>query len=216
MIVIKHWFPVLVLTCSCFCRGDDPITFDQAMQKQPEKFPLLELKTHHESGKAQPMKLALNGKDSFIFNGTRYSGFRFVPDRKEGHKEDDFLWYWTDPVGTGLQAWGIAKVEGRVNGFERFWRLNPKLFPALKDWPPEQKRWIILQSIHGKNLVDGDEYIIWFRFSETDTQPVEFTAAAGFFPKADVNRGYNSRVLSLLGLEMDAKAVSENFHLLAP
>jgi hypothetical protein len=122
-----------------------------------------------EAGKAQWAAVTLNQR------GKRVDAVRLrVP---EGGRRD-LVWAFAYPEKT-LDRWYILPAKGPAGqGFKNFWKATPR--QAFGSNEPKLK--VIVQSHSGEYLEPGEEYVLWFRF--TDDQPATLWIKAALLPQA--------------------------------
>jgi hypothetical protein len=137
--------------------------FVAALQSVAPRFTVIEPAT--APGQAAWQKVELNAR------GKRVDAVRFrVPD---GPRRD-LLWAFAHPPG--MSVWYIAPAAGRPGtGFRNFQKTDlPDLFG---DAPPPGITAGVVQTLSGKHLEPGREYLLWFTFEDETPHTLYLTLA---------------------------------------
>lgn len=111
-------------------------------------------------------------KRFFLADGYRYFGFRFrTPPKIEG----DFGWTFIlkprdGPVMIGYSIFSILRRNGPMKGFETYEREKVADYPELIPQFPFTQN-VTLQSLAADHFLPDEEYVIWFRYAETEATP---------------------------------------------
>lgn len=128
---------------------------DEQLQAAFRQFPLLSPATNSEG---KPQFQTLHPGDPVVVKGVNYYGFRFkVPPRENG---EDFVWAVIEPPT--MIAWYILPETGVMNGFERYCHVPKTKYLQTSHLIPLNQRVLILQSLSGDYLKDGETYLIWW------------------------------------------------------
>lgn len=123
--------------------------------------------------------ITLNAKPVLI-DGKPYDGFRFKVKRggrtESEQRNQGLVWAWLPPVNSDM--WYIVPKEGKMNGFENFSYYARERYTRCKDLEPAKATHVYVQTLNGQCLVEDEEYLIFFRF--TDKEPARISVALGF------------------------------------
>ena len=141
---------------------------DEQLQKSFLQFPLL---TSITDSNGQPAFQTLTLENPVVYAGQKYYGFRFkVPPRKN---HEDFVWSFVQPETPSFTDWYILPQTGIMEaipqpglgqGFMNYFYCPKNIYSRADDLLPLNGRRLILQSLSGDNLDDGQTYLIWFGF----------------------------------------------------
>ena len=178
---------------------------DQQLQAAFLKFPILTPATNSES---LPEFQRISLKRPIIINGSTYFGFRFTAPERTGHK--DFVWAFVEPPG--YVEWCILPEHGTMDGFKN-WRDVPKGdYLGTNRLVPLGGQELIVQSLAGKSLIDGSNYLVWMTFdSKGPAMSVAFTFAP-LGPKGLNNRRAMEHALGLDRAESQPIVNTNNHH----
>ena len=152
----------------------------------PEAFPKIEVAVD-DHGKPVSQVVRLNGEVVTREDG-RYSGFRFKVDRTQAAEKQKvgdktsmpFVWFFILPEK--MKSWYIVPVEGSMEGFNNFCPLKLTKFKNTADFFPTQKSIVVLQQLPADRLVEGREYIMWFKYPTDVTEADSVTVGLGYAP----------------------------------
>jgi len=139
----------------------DNLQRDAALQKAFAQFPILSPKTNAE-GQLEFQTLALT--NPVVVNRERIYGFKFTVPARTNH--EDLVWAFAEPGD--FKEWYILPETGKMHGFENFYHTSKGDY--LRETPllPMNGKRLILQSLKGDNLNDGQTYLIWFGFGNVN------------------------------------------------
>jgi len=144
---------------------------DEQLKAAFLQFPLLTPATNSDG---QPEFQSLSLTDPIVINGFDYYGFRFtVPRRENG---EDFAWVVVQP--SGYFEWDILSEKGRMDGFKEYESAPKGDYLGTRRLLPLNQKKLILQSLSGTSLKDGETYLIWCNFDDKrETLSLAFTFA---------------------------------------
>jgi len=123
-----------------------------------QQFPLLTPATNSDG---QPVFQKLPNETPVVIDGTNYYGFRFkVPSRKNA---EDFVWATLQPQF--LIGWQIIPEKGEMLGFAGYRYTAKTTYRSTSKLLPAPLRRLIVQSLDGDCLKDGETYLIWWSLS---------------------------------------------------
>ncbi len=157
---------------------------DAALQANFAKFQQFELK---KTAKGSPKRQTLTfNKNAVEIEGDRYDGIRFKVTRSGPETEkklQHLAWAFVPPPN--LHSWYIVAKSGKMTGFANFYTVGKDELPKFVSAKPDEAADLYLQNLDGEHLEEGQEYLIFFRF--TDDKPVEMSLALGFATLKEVS-----------------------------
>lgn len=167
---------------------------DEGLQAAFEQFPVIKIPPRGAE-KPQIHTVEMNRKP-VIIDGWRYDGFRFRVDRgKDPNLQQKLDFVWGLLSLPELKSWYIVPKTGKMEGFTHFMNESKSKLRRLRDAAGPQNSTFYYQPLSASSLVEGDEYLIHFRFK--DDQPKNITFVASF---ADLSAP-ESTILGALGCE---------------
>jgi hypothetical protein len=145
-------------------------TRDEQLQSAFLQFPPLTLSN---DSRGLPAFQTLPPMPPVVINGGDFYGFRFtVPQRTNS---EDFVWAMIQPPN--LAEWYIVPEKGEMSGFENFRNTSRYSYLNTSALRPNPEN-LILQSLAGASLTNGQTYLIWWRRTGTPRpESVAFTFA---------------------------------------
>ncbi|HTV42546.1 MAG TPA: sigma-70 family RNA polymerase sigma factor [Candidatus Sulfotelmatobacter sp.] len=161
------------------------------LQKLFFQFPLLTPVTNRAG---QPAFETLALTNPALIGRQEYFGFRFkVPPRTN---DENLVWAFVDPdIFSTFTGWYILPQTGTMDGFEDYFYRPKNLYHAADFSWPIGGRLLILQTLPGNCLEDGQSYLIWFGF--TKKHPNRMSLAFTF---ADLDRDRPRPIETVLNL----------------
>ncbi len=134
------------------------------------EFPVLTMPTRSGTNASWFQKRALNRA------GRGYDGFRF---RNTLNETADLGWIFAAEAAGSFARWWIYPVKGpSLKGFDSWY--SPTMAYTNAPWDGHGSYSVTLQYLSSGQLMPGQDYILWFEFS--DARPTLFQIGAELFP----------------------------------
>jgi len=158
--VVNAWTQTVQEAVRNLLRSQKPVSKrDQQLQNSFLHFPLLTAVTNSAG---RPAFETLTLTNPVLIGGKKYYGFRFnVPPRTN---REDLVWSFVLPEPPSFTGWYILPQTGRMEGFENYFYIERNIFPDEDALTPSNGSRLILQSLSGDALENGQSYLIWFGF----------------------------------------------------
>ena len=182
--------------------GADWANRDKQLQAAFLQFPLLTPATNSDG---QPEFQKLPAESPVVIDGADYYGFRFqVPRRTQA---EDFVWATLQPQF--LIGWYILPEKGTMHGFENYRYIAKTTYRSTSKLLPAPLRRLIIQSLDGDSLKDGETYLIWWSLRGRARQMFLSFAFAPLGPDGLGQLGPMEKALALVRADGSPPPVAE-------
>ncbi|HEX3624725.1 MAG TPA: C-type lectin domain-containing protein [Verrucomicrobiae bacterium] len=172
-------FSTFIAVVRLFARDQgDSSERDATLQKAFSQFPLLGAVV---DSAGRPEFQTLIFTNPVIINRERFFGFRFKVPTRPGN--EDFVWAFVDPPG--IKEWYIAPQTGQMDGFVNYYWTTKGDYMGDAPLFPRGGHRLILQSLPGDNLNDGQDYLIWFGFGNRNPPALSLAFTFAHFDPSD-------------------------------
>ena len=152
-------------------RGADSLQRNAQLQADLTQFPLLTFVTNSDG---QPIFQTLALKNPVVIDGKKYFWFQVFPSSAAQKTGRDFVWAFC-PAGGHFFLVYFAPNWGTMDGFQGYCYCPRDIYPTADALLPLNGRRVILQSLSGDALDDGQTYLIWFSFEKNNPAGISLT-----------------------------------------